>query len=215
MPIVGSQQDYGMRIYNASLCKFLSVDPLTSDYPELTPYQFASNTPNAAVDVDGMEGTVITNVWGTTGQIDRINTTSYNDINGNTIDQNLTDSRTQQNYSGIPALIINIPAAGATLPAGVQELQPVNDIRNVSINGTTLTGVDYTQMQRPAYRDANRIPTDNNSNPLPNEVNQAGNQNTRTLRFNYLYLNNTAQLTGSYSNAQNSLFTYQRFSGYY
>jgi hypothetical protein len=33
----------------------MSVDPLTKKYPELTPYQFASNTPIVAVDLDGLE----------------------------------------------------------------------------------------------------------------------------------------------------------------
>jgi len=51
----GSQQDYGMRIYDTRLGRFLSVDPLTRKYPELTPYQFASNTPIQAVDLDGKE----------------------------------------------------------------------------------------------------------------------------------------------------------------
>ncbi|WP_295121516.1 RHS repeat-associated core domain-containing protein [uncultured Chitinophaga sp.] len=51
----GNQQDYGMRIYNARLGKFLSVDPITNHYPELTPYQFASNTPLQGIDLDGME----------------------------------------------------------------------------------------------------------------------------------------------------------------
>jgi RHS repeat-associated protein len=50
-------QDYGMRIYNPSLGRFLSVDPLTKKYPELTPYQFASNRPIVSVDVDGLEAT--------------------------------------------------------------------------------------------------------------------------------------------------------------
>lgn len=48
-------QDYGMRIYNARLGRFLSVDPITANYPMLTPYQFASNTPVVAIDLDGME----------------------------------------------------------------------------------------------------------------------------------------------------------------
>ncbi|HEY0067708.1 MAG TPA: RHS repeat-associated core domain-containing protein, partial [Flavisolibacter sp.] len=52
----GSQQDYGMRIYDPRLGKFLSVDPLTRGYPMLTPYQFASNTPIQAIDLDGLEG---------------------------------------------------------------------------------------------------------------------------------------------------------------
>jgi hypothetical protein len=31
------------------------VDPLARDYPELTPFQFASNTPIWAIDIDGLE----------------------------------------------------------------------------------------------------------------------------------------------------------------
>lgn len=51
----GAQQDYGMRIYDPRLGKFLSVDPLTPRYPMLTPYQFASNTPISGIDLDGLE----------------------------------------------------------------------------------------------------------------------------------------------------------------
>jgi hypothetical protein len=42
------------------LGRFLSVDPISKDYPELTPYQFASNTPIWAIDLDGLEGFVAT-----------------------------------------------------------------------------------------------------------------------------------------------------------
>jgi len=51
----GNQQGYGMRIYDPRVGKFLSVDPITPKYPELTPYQFASNTPIANIDLDGLE----------------------------------------------------------------------------------------------------------------------------------------------------------------
>jgi RHS repeat-associated protein len=53
----GSQmiQDYGFRIYNPTIGKFLSVDPLTADYAYYTPYQFAGNSPIAAIDLDGLE----------------------------------------------------------------------------------------------------------------------------------------------------------------
>jgi RHS repeat-associated protein len=51
----GNQQDYGMRIYDPRLGKFLSVDPLSPKYPELTPYQFASNRPIDGIDLDGLE----------------------------------------------------------------------------------------------------------------------------------------------------------------
>jgi len=51
----GNQQDYGMRIYDPRVGRFLSVDPLTKKYPMLTPYQFASNRPIDGVDLDGAE----------------------------------------------------------------------------------------------------------------------------------------------------------------
>ncbi len=53
----GNQQDYGMRIYDPRLGRFLSVDPLTRSYPMLTPYQYASNNPIENIDLDGQEGT--------------------------------------------------------------------------------------------------------------------------------------------------------------
>ena len=51
----GNQYDYGFRIYNPRLGKFLSVDPLTKSYPWYTPYQFAGNKPIWALDFDGLE----------------------------------------------------------------------------------------------------------------------------------------------------------------
>jgi RHS repeat-associated protein len=51
----GVVYDYGFRIYDARIAKFLSVDPLTNKYPELTPYQFASNSPIEGIDLDGLE----------------------------------------------------------------------------------------------------------------------------------------------------------------
>lgn len=53
-------QDYGFRIYNLSIGRFLSVDPISKKYPELTPYQFASNNPIWAIDLDGLEAYVLT-----------------------------------------------------------------------------------------------------------------------------------------------------------
>ena len=53
-------QDYGMRIYDTRLGKFLSVDPITKKYPELTPYQFASNRCIQGIDIDGLEVFLVT-----------------------------------------------------------------------------------------------------------------------------------------------------------
>jgi RHS repeat-associated protein len=51
----GNEYDYGFRIYNPRIGKFLSVDPLSPEYPQLTPYQFASNRPIDGIDLDGLE----------------------------------------------------------------------------------------------------------------------------------------------------------------
>jgi RHS repeat-associated protein len=51
----GNQQDYGMRISDPRLGRFLSVDPIAALYPMLTPYQFASNRPIDGIDLDGKE----------------------------------------------------------------------------------------------------------------------------------------------------------------
>ncbi|WPV68097.1 RHS repeat-associated core domain-containing protein [Chitinophaga sp. LS1] len=51
----GNQKDYGMRMYDPRVGRFLSEDPLTPQFPELTPYRFGGNSPIAFIDLDGLE----------------------------------------------------------------------------------------------------------------------------------------------------------------
>jgi RHS repeat-associated protein len=54
----GRWQDYGERMYRTDLGRFFSPDPIIvygKKYPELSTYQFASNTPIQAIDLDGLE----------------------------------------------------------------------------------------------------------------------------------------------------------------
>jgi RHS repeat-associated protein len=51
----GNQQDYGMRIYDPRLMRFLSVDPIESEFPWNSPYAFAENDPINFIDLDGLE----------------------------------------------------------------------------------------------------------------------------------------------------------------
>lgn len=81
---LGSQQDYGMRIYDPRVARFLSVDPITGQYPELTPYQFASNTPNQATDIDGLEAFYIHGTWSNPNTYSKLTITTINKITGNT-----------------------------------------------------------------------------------------------------------------------------------
>ncbi|WP_159255478.1 RHS repeat domain-containing protein [Tenacibaculum maritimum] len=54
----GLQYDYGFRIYDSRLGKFLSTDPMFKGFPDLTPYQYSSNTPIWAIDLDGLEARI-------------------------------------------------------------------------------------------------------------------------------------------------------------
>jgi RHS repeat-associated protein len=49
------KQDYGFRIYDGRVGRFLSVDPLAKDYPSWSPYPFAMNSPISGIDMDGLE----------------------------------------------------------------------------------------------------------------------------------------------------------------
>lgn len=48
-------QDYGMRIDDVRLGKFLSVDPLTAKFAFYSSHHFAGNSPIVAEDLDGTE----------------------------------------------------------------------------------------------------------------------------------------------------------------
>ena len=50
-----NQIDYGMRVYDPRIARFLSIDPLASKYPWYTPYQYAGNMPVWMTDLDGAE----------------------------------------------------------------------------------------------------------------------------------------------------------------
>ncbi|UTW66287.1 RHS repeat-associated core domain-containing protein [bacterium SCSIO 12643] len=70
--------DYGFRIYNPAIARFLSVDPLTKSYPWYTPYQFAGNTPIWAIDLDGLEEAFATDYIDENGNYKRMYTLNPN-----------------------------------------------------------------------------------------------------------------------------------------
>ena len=50
----GNFYDYGMRVYDWT-SQFWSIDPITKQFPELSPYQYASDRPIEGNDLDGKE----------------------------------------------------------------------------------------------------------------------------------------------------------------
>ncbi len=55
--ITGATYDYGFRVYDCRIGRFLSIDPLIWKFPFYSPYQFASNSPIVSIDIEGLEST--------------------------------------------------------------------------------------------------------------------------------------------------------------
>ncbi|MBA3899876.1 MAG: hypothetical protein H0X62_06640 [Bacteroidetes bacterium] len=54
----GNSYDFGARIYDPRIGKWLSVDPLQTKYPSLSPYHSFGNSPIVVVDKDGKENVI-------------------------------------------------------------------------------------------------------------------------------------------------------------
>jgi RHS repeat-associated protein len=52
---VGDQIDYGMRVYDPRIGRFLSTDPFSIHFPYYSAYQYAGDKPVWATDLDGAE----------------------------------------------------------------------------------------------------------------------------------------------------------------
>jgi RHS repeat-associated protein len=53
--VTGSHLDFGARIYDSRIGRWLAVDPLSKKYPWMSPFNFAANNPILFVDTDGRE----------------------------------------------------------------------------------------------------------------------------------------------------------------
>jgi RHS repeat-associated protein len=51
----GNSYDFGARIFDSRVGRWLAVDPLAAKYPHLSPYNFTGNNPILYVDYDGRD----------------------------------------------------------------------------------------------------------------------------------------------------------------
>jgi RHS repeat-associated protein len=58
-----STYDYGFRIYNPAIARFLSVDPLSKELPWNSTYSFAENDVIRSIDLEGAEKYVVIRIW--------------------------------------------------------------------------------------------------------------------------------------------------------
>ncbi|QHS58028.1 hypothetical protein GWR21_00005 [Chitinophaga agri] len=82
----GNQQDYGMRVYDPRIGKFLSVDPLTKSYPWNSTYAFAENDVIRSIDLDGEEKYIVNRNFNSAGQLTNVTIQWYEDKDGNARD---------------------------------------------------------------------------------------------------------------------------------
>ncbi len=52
----GNNLDFGARIYNSRLGRWMVTDPLEKSYPGVSSFNYASNSPTSMMDSDGMDG---------------------------------------------------------------------------------------------------------------------------------------------------------------
>jgi len=81
--IGGSSYDYTNRFYDPRVGRFPTVDLLDAQFPMLTPYQFASNTPIQAIDLDGFEAFFIHGTWSKPKTFPELTKTTIRDLFGN------------------------------------------------------------------------------------------------------------------------------------
>jgi RHS repeat-associated protein len=63
----GNAYDFGARIYDPRLGRWLSVDPLQAKYPGFSPFVFVLNMPLSAYDPDGRDVIILANTAGAGG----------------------------------------------------------------------------------------------------------------------------------------------------
>ena len=60
--VAASDYDFGARIYDGRIGRWLSVDPLADKYPSHAPYIFSANNPVLVLDVDGRDWIISTSI---------------------------------------------------------------------------------------------------------------------------------------------------------
>ncbi len=62
--------DFGFRIYDPQIGRFIQIDPLTDDMPDFSPYLFAGNEPIGNIDFEGLNPIPgLSGTWANLGNI--------------------------------------------------------------------------------------------------------------------------------------------------
>ena len=134
-------QDYGFRIYNPSLGKFLSVDPLANSYPYLSPYAFAENDVIRSIDLDGLEKNIVVQTENEAGQITKIKITTFHK-NGIKQDNKITGTNGSI-ITDKPIIEIRVKEDGTVISTeGKEDFTPDQNKVNTKPQETKTTPLD-------------------------------------------------------------------------
>ena len=127
----GITYDYGFRIYNPQIAKFLSVDPLSCNFPFYTPYQFVGIKPVAAIDLDGLEELIFHYIYNSRNELTQIGLSRYTNSAGDVIDVNLVNGQNQRATTINPeqALIIHHRPDGNTFETKLRSNLNANELK--------------------------------------------------------------------------------------
>ena len=118
---------FGARYYDSDLSIWLSVDPLASKYPSLSPYVYAANNPIRYIDPNGMsiDGWEINQQSKSVNQIntDGGNNTQFINARGVTQKQNMSTDD----------FIKHAQSQGYTVNTSSQTFDPINQLNDTSL----------------------------------------------------------------------------------
>jgi len=129
----GNQQDYGMRIYDPRLGRFLSVDPLTKGYPWYSPYHFAGNNPILFIDLDGEEPKKGEINYGKNVMVGRVNHKTLTNAFLNDFKNHTPFSRNNTNWISFPSSTSDLAGASSALTT-FKENNPGVKIQNLVLS---------------------------------------------------------------------------------
>ena len=152
---VGNEIDYGMRVYDPRVGRFLSLDPLQVEYPMLTPYQYAGNGPISGIDLDGKEFEWAMLEWAESKMFGTTHLKGIEDGVTERIVQSAKDA-----YNGIKNLITKKGGSSVygdgftTLTAGIPPgMKPIIDPRNDLVNQAIIRTIkDYGSLIKKAIK---------------------------------------------------------------
>lgn len=105
--------DFKFRAYDPRLGKFLSVDPLASEYPWNSPYAFSENNVIHAIELEGLEKYITILEKMEDGSIIKVQVITFNDVKGAPQRLNIRNKKTNENYSEYEVLRVTKNSDGS------------------------------------------------------------------------------------------------------